>query len=152
MAEGDRIAGWPLRWQRQSGRAAAESYLLTPYGWWLRAQVSRDAPPPLPGGYTAGEKVFYTGASVTFESGGETYKYVYGEQGEVMGPGTDDERDTHVAVLYSSDTDSRECALNEVRRLRATPAATPRLRPSHATLPTPSARDSLCRRAPALTA
>ena len=30
-------------------RAAAEAYLLTPYGWWLRAQVSRDAPPPLPG-------------------------------------------------------------------------------------------------------
>jgi len=32
-------------------RAAAEAYLLTPYGWCLRAQVSRerDAPPPLPG-------------------------------------------------------------------------------------------------------
>ena len=28
--------------------------------------MSRDAPPPLPGGYTVGEKVFYTGMNHTF--------------------------------------------------------------------------------------
>ena len=32
------------------------------------AQVSRSAP-PLPGGYKVGEKVFFTGASLTFDDG-----------------------------------------------------------------------------------
>ena len=30
---------------REGGGRALPPY---PYGWWLRAQVSRDAPPPLP--------------------------------------------------------------------------------------------------------
>ena len=41
------------------------------------AQVSRDAPPPLPGGYTVGDKVFFTGTSETFPSGN---KLVHGQQ------------------------------------------------------------------------
>ena len=42
--------------------------------------MSRDAPPPLPGGYTVGEKVFYTDSSDTFDDGN---KVVHGQQGEV---------------------------------------------------------------------
>ena len=88
------------------------------------AQVSRDAPPPLPGGYRVGEKVFFTGASYTL-SDEDGDKVVHGGQGEVMGPGTGKERDTHVVVLFPGNKGSIECRLTEVRRLRAASAATP---------------------------
>ena len=46
------------RLQRHAERATAAPYRrLTPYGWWLRAQVSRSPPPPLPDGDKAGDKV-----------------------------------------------------------------------------------------------
>ena len=89
------------------------------------AQVSRDAPPPpppLPGGYRVGQKVFYTGASYTYEDGD---KRVHGQQVEVTGPATSKERDTHLAVLFPGNTGNVECLLTEVRRLRAASAATP---------------------------
>ena len=118
--------------------------------------MSRDAPPPLPGGYKVGEKVFYTGASQTLPSGN---KVVHGQQGEVMGPGTGQNyKGKAVAVLYPGNKGSSECFLDTVRRLRAASAATPRLRPTHATLPTRPLRSvprrplPLCRGAPALTA
>ena len=99
--------------------------------------MSRDAPPPLPGGYKVGEKVFYTGASQTLPSGN---KVVHGQQGEVTGPGPGQNyKGKAVAVLYPGNKGSSECFLDTVRRLRAASAATPRLRPTHATLPTPRA-------------
>ena len=49
------------------------------------AQVSRQPPPPLPGGYTVGEQVYFTGTSQTFENGD---RLVHGKQGEVAGPTT----------------------------------------------------------------
>ena len=80
------------------------------------AQVSRDAPPPLPGGYRVGEKVFYTGASETFPSGN---KLVHGGQGEVVGPATlETHKDKGVAVLFPGNKGSIECLLTKVRRLR----------------------------------
>jgi len=98
------------------------------------AQVS----PPLPGGYKVGEKVFYTGQSLTFESGDKTHKYVNGERGEVTGPATiDSHKGKGVEVRFSGD--SRECYLTHVRRLRTPPPLPPRLRPTLATLPTPGA-------------
>ena len=103
-------------------RAAAKRYLLTPYGWWLRAQVSRDAPPPLPGGYKAGEKAFYTGTCQNFPSGN---KLVHGQQGEVTGPATGEEvKGKGVQVLYPGNKGSINCFLTTVRRLRAASAAT----------------------------
>ena len=89
------------------------------------AQVSRDAPPPLPGGYKVGEKVFFTAASVTFTflSGN---KLVHGRQGEVVGPATSHTRKGKgVAVLFPGNTGNIECYLTMVRRPRAAPAATP---------------------------
>ena len=83
--------------------------------------MSRDAPPPLPGGYRVGEKVFYTGASDTLDNGD---KVVHGGQGEVVGPGDGEERDTHVAVLFPGITGNQgsvDCYLREVRRLRCHP-------------------------------
>ena len=88
----------------------------------LHAQVSRRAPPALPGGYTAGDTVFYTGASATWDDGD---KLAHGQQGEVVGPGTGDEALMHVDVLFPGNKGSIECHVTEVRRLRAAPAAAP---------------------------
>ena len=118
---------WPRPWCAQAASvaapegAAAEPCLLTPFGWWLRAQVSRDAPPPLPGGYKVGEKVFYTGASLTWDDGD---KIVHGQQGEVMGPGNDEYEGKGVRVRFPGNKVNTSCLLTEVRRLRAASAAT----------------------------
>ena len=129
---------WPKAWCGVAAsvaapeRAAAEPYLLTPYGWWLRAQVSRDAPPPLPGGYKVGEKVFCTAANYTFPSGN---KVVHGQQGEVTGPATaEGYQGKGVAVQYPGNKRSIQCFLSQVRRLRAAAAAT--------TSPAPPTRDA----------
>ena len=115
------------------------------------AQVSRDAPPPLPGGYTVGEKVFYAGGSRTFENGtGNGVKLVHGEQGEVIGPATG-KSTKGLKVLFPGNKDGVNCYLTAVRRLPAASAATLCLRPpaasaatlcpcpKHTTLPTPRA-------------
>ena len=129
---------WPRAWCALTAsvaapeRAAAEPCLLTPYGWWLRAQVSRDAPPPLPGGYKVGEKVFFTGASQTVSTGD---KVVHGQQGEVTGPATvESVKGKGVIVRFPGNKGNVCCFLTEVRCLRAASAATPRLRPTHTTL------------------
>jgi hypothetical protein len=115
-------------------RAAAEPFTSC---WWPRAQVSRDAPPPLPGGYKVGEKVFLVAASHTFPSGN---KLVHGQQGEVTGPAT---AETHkgkgVNVRFPGNKGDVNCYLAAVRRLGTASAASPRLHPTHATLTTPRA-------------
>ena len=88
--------------------------------------MSRDAPPALPGGYKVGEKVFYTEVSETFASGN---KLVHGQQGEVTGAATGEERNTHVAVLFPGNKGNIECYLTEVRRLSAPPPLCLHLRP-----------------------
>ena len=98
--------------------------------------MSRDAPPPLPGGYKVGEKVFYTWASETVPSGD---KVVHGQQGEVVGPGSGEDGDKRVHVRFPGNKGIINLLLTDVRRLRAASAATPRLRPARATLPTPRA-------------
>ena len=90
----------------------------------VHAQVSRGAPPPLPGGYVVGENVFYTGDSVAFDDGDEL---VHGQQGVVtgpIGPGSGHEGNG-VCVRFPDNTDDFGCLLTEVRRLRAASAATP---------------------------
>ena len=108
---------------------------LPPYSLRLLAacaQVSRDAPPPLPGGYKEGEKVFYVGANHTFPSGN---KVVHGQQCEVTGPcpfdGTGSRVKTKgnmgVSVLFPDNKGHERhvgCSLTEVRRHCAASAAT----------------------------
>ena len=85
--------------------------------------MSRSPPPPLPGGYKLGEKVFYTGASKTVSTGD---KLVHGQQGEVTGPATAEGYiGKGVRVLFPGNKESINCYLTSVRRLRAAPAATP---------------------------
>jgi len=77
---------------------------------------------PLPGGYTVGEKVFFTGQSQTLSSGD---KLVHGQQGEVVGPVTlETHKSKGVRVLFPGNKQSIFCFLTEVRRLRAASAAT----------------------------
>ena len=45
--------------------------------------LSRSPPPPLPGGYKVGEKLYYIAETYTFDDGD---RLVHGEQGEVIGP------------------------------------------------------------------
>ena len=93
------------------------------------AQVSREPPPPLPGGYVLGEQVYYTGATETFEDHGDRLEH--GEQGEGMGPATcESHRGKGVAVSFPGcSKDLIICYLNHVRRrrrrtaTRAAPAA-----------------------------
>ena len=110
------------------------------------AQVSRGAPPPLPGGYKVGEKVFYTGASETVSTGD---RLMHGQQGEVVGPATNERvTKTAVNVRFPGNNGNVNCYLSEVRRLHAASAATPA---THATLPTPRAaaiRQLACAPAP----
>ena len=102
------------------------------------AQVSRKAPPPLPGGYRVGEKVFFTGASETVSTGD---KLVHGQQGEVTEPAA---AETHkgkgVEVLFPGNKGTVGCWLTTVRRLRAASAATPPPAPhTREAVPTPRA-------------
>jgi hypothetical protein len=88
-----------------------------------RQPAVRNAPPPLPGGYTLGEKVFFTGASKTFPDGD---KLAHGQQGEVTGPATGKTyKDKAVSVLFPGNTGNVQCYLTQVPRLRAASAATP---------------------------
>ena len=87
--------------------------------WCVGAQVSREPPPPLLGGYTVGEQVYYTGASETFESGNQLE---HGKQGEVVGPATSESlKGKGVAVLFPGNKDAVDCFLDSVRRCRRWP-------------------------------
>ena len=108
----------------------------------LYPQVSRDAPPPLPGGYKVGEKVLFTGASETVSTGD---KLVHGQQGEVTGPATLAHKGKGVALLFPGNKRNIECDLTTVRRLPTASAAT------HACAPQATARDAdLAPSAPAI--
>ena len=85
--------------------------------------MSRDAPPPLPGGYKLGEKVFYSGTSWTAPNG---EKLVHGQQGEVVGPATaESHKGKGVAVLFPGNKGRVDCYLDTVRRLHAASASPP---------------------------
>ena len=88
-----------------------------------RQPAASDPPPALPGGYTVGEKVFYTGANQTLD---ESNKVVHGQQGEVTGPATaESHKGKGVNVLFPGNKINVSLRLTTVRRLRAASAATP---------------------------
>ena len=78
-----------------------------------RAQVSRDAPPPLPGDYKVGEQVYYVGASqISYEAHKDGRRYNHGMQGEVVGPAL---AGKGVTVLFPGDKRGIRCEITEVR-------------------------------------
>jgi hypothetical protein len=105
-------------------------------------------PPPLPGGYKVGEKVFFTGTNQTVSNGD---KLVHGQQGELVGPATL-ERYTGkgVSVHFPGNKGTIDCSLTQVRPPPPLPA--PACAPHTRRCPRPAhPRGSRCR-APALTA
>ena len=101
----------------------------------MGVQVSREPPPPLPGGYVVGEQVYYTGTSHIFECGDRA---MHGKQGEVMGPAT--QVASHMVrgllVLFPHNKGPTNCDLSQVRRHRA--AAAHRQLPAAPATPPPS--------------
>ena len=85
--------------------------------WRAGAQVSREPPPPIPGGYMAGDKVYYTGTSETFQSGN---RLEHGQRGEVMGPTTSErQRGKGVAVLFPGNKGTINCRPRTAARARS---------------------------------
>ena len=77
--------------------------------------MSREPPPPLPGGYVVGDKVYYTGTGQTFKDGD---RLEHGKQGEVVGPATCEElKGKGVAVLFPGNKGAINCYLTKARRL-----------------------------------
>ena len=119
--------------------------------WCMGAQVSRQPPPPLPGGYTVGEQVYFTGTSVTFEDGDQLE---HGKQGEVVGPATaKSHKGKGVLVRFPGiklGGIMTQCYLNSVRRRRRHAATTdphhPSCPPTPVPLPYPYPRCVPCRR------
>ena len=103
----------------------------------MGVQVSREPPPPLPGGYTVGEQVYFTGASQTFENGDQVE---HGKQGEVVGPAiAESHKGKGVAVLFPGNKQHYQYLLNSVRRRRrhaATHSSPPPNCPSSQPTPT----------------
>ena len=73
-------------------------------------ELSRSPPPPLPGGYAIGEKLYYLGASIPVDDGD---RYVYGEQGEVMGPG---DEEGELEIKFPNNKGNIDCTLDELSR------------------------------------
>ena len=91
----------------------------------MGAQISREPPPPLPGGYLLSEQVYYTGSSETFVNGN---RLEHGKLGEVAGPATSEtHKGESVAVLFPGNTGLIECYLSSVRR-RQLPRSQPQPR------------------------
>ena len=82
-------------------------------------ELSRTAPPALPGGYQVGEWLYFTGSSRTFSIGN---RLVHGAQGEVVGPST---RDTHrsnsLAIKFDGNMSNIECPLTSLSRTAPPP-------------------------------
>ena len=83
--------------------------------------MSREPPPPLPGGYVVSDMVYYTGASKTFDNGD---RLEHGKRGEVVGPATSE---THrggkgVKLLFTGNKGAINCYLTQARRLSPTTA------------------------------
>ena len=84
--------------------------------WRVGAQVSREPPPPLPGGYTVGEQIYFTGAGQTVEG---DYRLEYGKQGEVTGPATcESHTGKGVDVSFPGNMGLVCCCLTQVSRRR----------------------------------
>jgi len=73
-------------------------------------QLSYSPPPPLPGNYKIGEKLYYIGANETFTTGN---RLVHGEQGEVKGPGTG-ECEGRLLIRFPNNQSNIVCFVNQL--------------------------------------
>ena len=75
--------------------------------------MSREPPPPLPGGYRVGEQVYFIGHSQVLESNN---RLEHGQRGEVVGPAlSNSHKGRDVAVRFPGNGVAIECFPTEVR-------------------------------------
>jgi len=71
--------------------------------------LSASAPPPLPGGHTLGQKLFFTGSSATASNG---EKWTHGQQGEVMGPAAGETVKNGLVMRFPGNKGNVNCYLS----------------------------------------
>ncbi|EOD20550.1 hypothetical protein EMIHUDRAFT_101881 [Emiliania huxleyi CCMP1516] len=81
-------------------------------------QLSREKPPPLPGGHELGDQLYWTGSSHSFESGN---KLTHGQQGEVVGPATGEHQGNGLKMRFPGNKDSINCSLLRLSREKPPP-------------------------------
>jgi len=78
------------------------------------SELSPDRPPPLPGGYSVGEQVYYTGGAEKKKNGD---RLVYGARAVVAGPaGGDDYAGKGLALLFNGNKKSYDSLLTTLTR------------------------------------
>ena len=94
----------------------------------MGAQVSREPPPPLPGGFVLGEQVYYTGARLSQEAVETGDRLEHGKQGEVVGPATSEShKGNGVALRFPGNKGAINCYLTQARCRRRRRTAHPQL-------------------------
>lgn len=71
------------------------------------SSLSRSAPPPLPGGHTVGDSLYFLGADKAFDSGN---KLTHGALGTVMGPAPVGRADS-LSMLFPGNTKNVTCTI-----------------------------------------
>lgn len=82
------------------------------------SELSRTAPPPLPGGYTSGDWVCYTGRHRLRNQEGDQLEN--GQCGYVDGPATVKDATTHIAILSEGSSESIDCKHTDLKLQRRT--------------------------------
>ena len=83
--------------------------------------LSRAPPPPLPGGYAVGERVYFTAVGYKAPNGDT---WTPGEAGEVTGPVNDEDRGVMIMVKFPINDRSVGCFLTTLSRAPPRPDTT----------------------------
>jgi len=74
--------------------------------------LSREEPPPLPGGHETGDQLYWTGSSHSFKNGDTL---MHGQQGEVVGPATlAEHKGNGLKMLFAGNTSWVACYLPQL--------------------------------------
>jgi len=76
-------------------------------------RLSREKPPPLPGGHRLGDRLYYTGVNKSFKSGN---KLMYGQQGAVVGPATDKHQGNGLKLQFPGNRSSQSVNIASLSR------------------------------------
>ncbi|EOD23003.1 hypothetical protein EMIHUDRAFT_195509 [Emiliania huxleyi CCMP1516] len=117
---GDRLVyGWRGRVAGQAAGDLARTAVAMRFahnqltiGCYLR-NLTRDPPPPLPGGFAPDDLVYYNGSSYSFDNGDVL---IFGERGTVVGPPTLASHAEGLTVLFDGNKRDYQLFLNQLSR------------------------------------
>ncbi|EOD23002.1 hypothetical protein EMIHUDRAFT_195508 [Emiliania huxleyi CCMP1516] len=117
---GDRLVyGWRGRVAGQAAGDLARTAVAMRFahnqltiGCYLR-NLTRDPPPPLPGGFAPDDLVYYNGSSYSFDNGDVL---IFGERGTVVGPPTLASHAEGLTVLFDGNKRDYQLLLNQLSR------------------------------------